>query len=81
MAGTYTRPVYLSIFEKGSLQIIPCKNGWCWKAITVEGTLVKRGSFLTRDAARKAAKKYAEETLRKRRSGGEDGNTGKQASQ
>jgi hypothetical protein len=70
MAGTYTRVVYLSIFEKGSIRIFPCKNGWCWEAITVgtvEGTPVKRGPFPTRDAARKDKKKYAEETLRKRR--------------
>jgi hypothetical protein len=76
MASTRTRPVYLSIFEKRSLRIFTCKNGWCWEALTVEGTLVKRGPFPTRAAARVDAKKYAEATLRKRRSGGEDAKAG-----
>jgi len=72
MAGTYTRVVLLKNLEKGSLRKFKFKKGLCWEAITVgtvEGTPVKRGPFPTRDAARKDKKKYAEETLRKRRSG------------
>src|SRR5579863_9643856 len=69
MAATYSRNVYISVFQKGTSRIFECHGGWCWEATTVEGDYKKGGPFPTRYEARQDRKKFAEQMLEKQRSG------------